>query len=459
MIRSVNPATEEIVAEFEPWSERMVDEAVDAAVAAQGEWRRRTAAERASVLAEAARLLRARAAEYAAIITQEMGKPITEAEAEIEKCAWACDHYAVHGARFLEPERVETESLDSYVAYEPLGVVLAIMPWNFPFWQVIRAGVPILTAGNALVLKHASNVPRSALAVQTLFRDAGAPHGLVSTVLIEGRATESLLDDARIAGVTLTGSSDVGARIASLAGANLKKQVLELGGSDPFIVLSDADVAYAARVGARARNQNSGQSCIAAKRFIVEDQVADEFAALLADAIRALRVGDPADRATQLGPLARADLRDALRRQVDASRAAGAVALVADGAVPDRGWYVSPTLLDGVTPTMPAFREETFGPVAAIVRARDADEAIALANDTPYGLGASVWTSDLDAARELARRIEAGSVFVNGLVASDPRMPMGGVKASGYGRELGSQGVREFTNVQTVRIGPAQPPQ
>ena len=458
MIRSINPASEEVLAEFDPWTAAEVDAALDAAVHAQRGWRARSVQERADVLRSVAALLRDRSERYAQLITLEMGKPITEALGEVEKCAIGAEHYAEHGPRYLAPEAVATESLDSYVAYEPLGVVLAIMPWNFPFWQVFRAGVPLLIAGNGVVLKHASNVPQCALAVEEVFRDAGLPDGLLSAVLLEGAAVESVIADARIAGVTLTGSSEVGARIASIAGRHLKKQVLELGGSDQFNVLADADVAYAARVAARARNQNNGQSCIAAKRFLVEDSVADEFVARLAEAIRELRVGDPLDRGVQVGPLARADLRDTLAEQVAASVQAGAEVVVGDGHIPDRGWYFAPTLLDGVRPTMPAFREETFGPVAALTRVRDLDEAIDLANDSVYGLGASVWTRDLDAARNIARRLEAGSVFVNGLVASDPRMPMGGVKASGYGRELGEYGAREFTNVQTVRIGPGDGP-
>ncbi|HEY6608814.1 MAG TPA: NAD-dependent succinate-semialdehyde dehydrogenase [Candidatus Limnocylindria bacterium] len=458
MIRSINPATEELLAEFDPWSSSQVDSAVDAVVDAQREWRGWSLEARATVLRSVAALLRDRSEQYAQLITMEMGKPISEALGEIEKCAVGAEHYAEHGARYLEPEPVATESLDSYVAYEPLGVVLAIMPWNFPFWQVIRASVPILMAGNGVVLKHASNIPQCALAVEEVFRDAGVPDGLLRAVLLEGAAVESLVADGRIAGITLTGSSDVGARIASIAGRHLKKQVLELGGSDPFIVLADADVGYAARVAARARNQNNGQSCIAAKRFLVEDAVGDEFAARLADAIRELRVGDPLDPGVQVGPLARADLRDTLAEQVAASVEAGAAVMVGNGPIPDRGWYFAPTLLDGVSPAMPAFREETFGPVAALTRARDLEEAVALANDTIYGLGASLWTRDLDAARHVARRLEAGLVFVNGLVASDARMPMGGVKASGYGRELGEHGAREFTNVQTVRIGPGDGP-
>jgi len=458
MIISTNPASEEVLAEFEPWSVAQVDEAVDRVVSAQRTWHAMRIEERAVPMRRAAELLRERAGRYGALITAEMGKPIVEAEAEVNKCALACDHYADHAAEYLADTPVATESLESYVAYEPLGTILAIMPWNFPFWQVFRAGAPTLMAGNGIVLKHASNVPQSALACEEVLRDAGFPEGLLRTVLIEGDATERLIDDPRIAAVTLTGSSEVGARIASLAAARLKKQVLELGGSDPFIVLADADLDYAAHTAARARNQNSGQSCIAAKRFIVEEPVADEFGARFADAVRALRVGDPALRDTNVGPLARGDLRDTLERQVAESRRMGAEAIVGGERVSGPGYFYAPTVLDGVTDAMPAFREETFGPVAALRRARDVDHAIELANDTQYGLGAAVWTRDLAGAKEIARRIEAGSVFVNGLVASDPRMPMGGVKRSGYGRELGRHGIWEFTNIQTVRIGSAEAP-
>jgi succinate-semialdehyde dehydrogenase/glutarate-semialdehyde dehydrogenase len=458
MISSVNPASEELLAEFEPWSEAQVDEAVDEVVAAQRAWRAMSVEERAVPMRRAAGILRARAERYGALITSEMGKPIVEAEAEVNKCALACEHFADHAAEYLADEPVATESLFSYIAYEPLGTILAIMPWNFPFWQVFRAGVPSLMAGNGIVLKHASNVPQSALACEQVLRDAGFPNGLLRTVLIAGADTERLIDDPRIAGVTLTGSSEVGARIASLAAGRLKKQVLELGGSDPYIVLADADLDYAAHTAARARNQNNGQSCIAAKRFIIVEAVADEFASRFAAAVRALRVGDPARRDTNVGPLARGDLRDTLERQVDESRNMGAEPLVGGERVDGRGFYYAPTILDGVTSAMPAFREETFGPVAALLRAHDVDHAIELANDTSYGLGAAVWTRDLDAAKSIARRIDAGSVFVNGIVASDPRMPMGGVKHSGYGRELGRHGIWEFTNIQTVRIGPAEPP-
>ena len=457
MISSINPATEELLAEFEPWSTARVDEAVGQVAAAQRAWRGMSIEERSVPMRRAAELLRERAGRYGALITSEMGKPIVEAEAEVAKCALACEHYADYAAEYLADSPVATESLESYVAYQPLGVVLAIMPWNFPFWQVFRAGAPSLMAGNGIVLKHASNVPQSALAAEEVIRDAGFPDGLLRTVLVAGSDTERLIDDARIAAVTLTGSSEVGARIASLAAGRLKKQVLELGGSDPFVVLADANLEHAARTAARARNQNNGQSCIAAKRFIVEEAVADEFGVLFADAVRALRVGDPASRETNVGPLARSDLRDTLERQVTESRRMGAEPLVGGDRVNGKGYFYAPTILDGVTEAMPAFREETFGPVAALLRARDVDHAVDLANDTEYGLGAAVWTRDLEAAKGIARRIEAGTVFVNGLVASDPRMPLGGVKRSGYGRELGRHGIWEFTNIQTVRIGPADP--
>jgi acyl-CoA reductase-like NAD-dependent aldehyde dehydrogenase len=458
MISSINPATEEVLAQFEPWSDETVDDAVDQVVAAQRVWREMSIEQRAVPMRRAAELLRQRSERYGALITSEMGKPIVEAEAEVNKCAMACDHFADHAAEYLADAPVATESLESYVSYQPLGTILAIMPWNFPFWQVFRAGAPTLMAGNGIVLKHASNVPQSALACEQVLRDAGFPDGLLRTVLIAGLATERLVDDARIAAVTLTGSTEVGGRIASLAAARIKKQVLELGGSDPFIVLADADLDHAARTAARARNQNNGQSCIAAKRFIVEEPVADEFGSRFVEAVRALRVGDPASRDTNVGPLARGDLRDTLERQVDESRRMGAEPLVGGEPIAGRGYFYAPTVLDGVTDAMPAFREETFGPVAALLRARDVDHAIQLANDTEYGLGAAVWTRDLEGAKGIARRIEAGTVFINGLVASDPRMPMGGVKRSGYGRELGRHGIREFTNIQTVRIGPAEAP-
>ncbi|MCA1647970.1 MAG: NAD-dependent succinate-semialdehyde dehydrogenase [Chloroflexi bacterium] len=449
---SVNPATEAVLQTFEEFSDDQVDAALQQAHDAQRAWRTASFGERAARLQAVARALREQKARLATLATTEMGKPIVEAEAEIEKCAWNCDFYAEHAASFLADEHIETNARESYVAFEPLGVVLAIMPWNFPFWQVMRFAAPALMAGNGAVLKHASNVPGCAVAIEEVFRTAGLPDGLFRTVLVPGSHVDRLIADPRIQAVTLTGSSEVGERVASAAGRHLKKQVLELGGSDPFIVLADADLDAAAATAVRARNQNNGQSCIAAKRFIVEEPVADEFTRKFADAVKALRVGDPLARDTNVGPLARGDLRDALAEQVEKSVAAGAKMVVGGNAVKGKGFFYAPTVLDGVTEEMAAFREETFGPVAAVIRARDPQDAVRLANDTEYGLGAALWTRNTERAKELAREIEAGSVFINGMVASDPRLPFGGIKRSGYGRELGTYGIREFVNIQTVVV-------
>ena len=458
-IESFNPATGEVLRRFDPFTDEQVADALKEAQAAYVAWRERSVAERAVPMRALAALLRERRDRYALLITTEMGKPITQAQAELEKCAAGCDFYAEHAAGFLGPQHVETTARESYVAFEPLGVVLAVMPWNFPFWQVVRFAAPALMAGNAAILKHASNVPQCALAIEEAVRDAGFPRGLLRTVLVAGGGIEPLIADDRIRAVTLTGSSDTGARIASLAGRALKKVVLELGGSDPFIVLDDADLAAAGQIAARARNQNAGQSCIAAKRFLVTGGAADDFERHFEAAIRALRVGDPKDPATDVGPLARQDLREALERQVRASVGQGARVVVGGAAREGRGFFFEPTLLADVTEEMPVLREETFGPVAALMRVRDADEAVEVANRSSYGLGAALWTRDIARARELARRIESGSVFVNGMVSSDPRLPFGGVKRSGYGRELSEFGIREFVNVQTVWIGPAKEPE
>jgi succinate-semialdehyde dehydrogenase/glutarate-semialdehyde dehydrogenase len=453
VMQSINPATEEVVETFEEFSAAQIDAALQQAHDAQQSWRETSFGERAGVLQAVARILRARKSDWATLATLEMGKPILEAEAEVEKCAWNCDFYAEHAPKFLADEHIQTGAQESFVAFEPLGVVLAIMPWNFPFWQVLRFAAPALMAGNGAVLKHASNVPRCALAIEEIFVSAGLPQGLFRTLLVPGSATERLIADPRVHAVTLTGSSEVGEKVASAAGKVLKKQVLELGGSDPFIVLADADLDAAAKVAVRARNQNNGQSCIAAKRFIVEEAVADEFTAKFAAAVGALQVGDPMERSTNVGPLARGDLREALVRQVEASVSKGAQAVVGGQSLAGKGYYYAPTVLAGVQDTMAAFREETFGPVAAVIRARDADHAVRMANDTEYGLGANLWTRDVERAKQLARRIEAGSVFINGMVASDPRLPFGGIKRSGYGRELSSFGLHEFTNIRTCKVG------
>jgi succinate-semialdehyde dehydrogenase/glutarate-semialdehyde dehydrogenase len=455
-IIAVNPATEDLIASFDAFGPDEVEMALAEAHDAFLLWRERPIAERAVPMRALARLLRERADAYARLATLEMGKPIGEAKAEIEKCAWACEHFAENAARYLADEVIESNARRSIVAFQPLGVVLAVMPWNFPFWQVVRFAAPALMAGNAGLLKHASNVPQCALAIEEVVRDAGFPQGLLRAVLVSGAAIEPIIADDRIRAVTLTGSSDTGSRIAELAGRALKKTVLELGGSDPFIVLGDADIEAAATTGVRARNQNNGQSCIAAKRFIVVEAVAADFERRFAKGVEDLVVGDPMDPKTQVGPLARRDLLETLERQVDGSVRAGARVLTGGERVSGKGYFFRPTVLGNVTPDMPAFREETFGPVAAVVRVRDADEAVRVANDSAYGLGASLWTRDAALGERLARRIESGSVFVNGMVASDPRLPFGGIKRSGYGRELSAFGAREFTNIQTIWIGPAE---
>ena len=458
-ITAVNPATEEVIASFDAFGPDEVDMAVAEAHDAFLTWRERPIAERAVPMRALAALLRERADRYARLITLEMGKPITEAKAEIEKCAFACDHFAESAARYLADEEIRANARRSIVAFQPLGVVLAVMPWNFPFWQVVRFAAPAFMAGNAGLLKHASNVPQCALALEEAFRDAGFPQSLLRTVLVSGAGIEPIIGDDRIRAVTLTGSSDTGSRIAELAGRALKKSVLELGGSDPYIVLADADLEAAAATAVRARNQNAGQSCIAAKRFIVVESIASDFERRFAKGVEDLVVGDPIAPKTQIGPLARRDLLDALERQVDASVRAGARVLTGGERLTGKGYFFRPTVLANVTSDMPAFREETFGPAAAVIRVRDADEAVRVANDSSYGLGASIWTRDASLGERLARRIESGCVFVNGMVASDPRLPFGGIKRSGYGRELSAFGAREFTNVQTIWIGPAQAPQ
>ncbi len=367
-----------------------------------------------------------------------------------------CDYYGENAGSILKNEARESTARKSYVQYSPLGTILAIMPWNFPFWQVFRFAAPALMAGNTAILKHASNVPQCALAIEKIFSAAGFPSGAFRTLLIPGRGVRVLIEDPRVAAVTLTGSEAAGSEAASLAGRALKKTVLELGGSDPFIVLADADLDAAARTGVRARYQNAGQSCIAAKRFIVVDSAYNEFRERFVESVRALRVGDPMDRTTEIGPLARPDLLEALETQVRLSVDAGARLLLGGRRRAGRGYFFEPTVMSEVRPGMPAGREEVFGPVAALMRAADEAEAVMIANDSPFGLGASLWTRNLDLASRMAREIEAGQVFVNGMVASDPRLPFGGVKRSGYGRELSDFGIREFVNIQTVWIGPAR---
>ncbi|KTE38399.1 MULTISPECIES: aldehyde dehydrogenase family protein [unclassified Sphingopyxis] len=451
MIATIDPATGETLARFEVHAVAEIDARLGDAARAQAIWRWRPAEERAALLPRLAALLRAEKDALALLITTEMGKPVGEAAAEVEKCALNCDFYAEHAPAMLADAPVAAVP-GTTLAFEPLGVILAIMPWNYPLWQVVRFLAPALAAGNGAILKHAANVPQSALALERLVREAGFPEGLFANLFVEPGDVAAVIADPRIAGVALTGSTEVGAIVAGQAGAALKKQVLELGGSDPFVVLADADLDRAAAVAVTARFTNAGQSCVNAKRFIVEAGVADAFAERFLAGIAALKLGNPRDAGTTLGPLARGNLRAAIDDQVRRSVASGAQ-LRTGGTMPEGpGFYYPATLLDHVAPGMAAFDEETFGPAAAIVRAADTDEAIALANRTSFGLGASIWTADADRGRALARRIDAGAVFVNAMVASDPRVPFGGIKRSGYGRELGEAGMKEFTNMKTIRV-------
>lgn len=451
-ISTVNPATGQLVQHYDKHRPEQVDATLDAARAAQRDWATLAVEERAARIAPIAGLLRERVDTYAELLTLEMGKPIGQARAEILKCATCVDHYVEHGPAYLAPLDIPVGVRSSGVHYRPLGVVLAVMPWNYPFWQVLRCAVPTLVAGNGVVLKHASNVPGAALALETLAVDAGLPAGLFGTVLLEGGDVAGLIRDDRIAGVSLTGSERVGRLIGSEAGHALKPAVLELGGSDPYIILDDADVGAAAAAAVTARMQNNGQSCIAAKRFIAHAAVHDQFVDAFTAELQQVRLGDPFDPEVALGPMARADLRDELHGQVAQTVSAGARAVIG-GHVPDgEGAYYPATLLDGVTPGMVGFDEELFGPAGVVVRADDDDEIVRLANHSRYGLGSSVWSADIDRAVALGARLETGMVFVNEFVRSDPRLPFGGVKASGFGRELGQQGILEFVNAQTLWV-------
>lgn len=451
-ILSLNPADETVLESFEEFSFPRVAEILEASHRAFLEWRDVPFAERARLLRAAAGRLRADHRRFAETMTREMGKPIAQAEAEVEKCAWVCEFYAGHGERMLAPEAAESDGSSAFIRFDPIGTVFAVMPWNFPFWQVFRFAAPALMAGNAAVLKHASNVTRCALHIEEVFRSAGFPDALFRTLVIGSAAVNDVIRHPRIAAVTLTGSEAAGASVAACAGGEIKKTVLELGGSDPFIVLADADLVAAATVAADARCLNTGQSCIAAKRFIVEASVAEEFTGLFVEAMREKRLADPMEETTDLGPVAREDLLAELDAQVQGSLRAGARLLLGGTRLDRPGFFYAATVLADVRKGMPAYDEEVFGPVAAVITARDADDAVAIANDSPYGLGASLWTRDRALAERLAGRLDAGSVFVNGLVKSDPRLPFGGVKKSGYGRELSTAGIREFVNIKTVWI-------
>jgi succinate-semialdehyde dehydrogenase/glutarate-semialdehyde dehydrogenase len=451
LIQSINPTTEQVLATFEATTPQAADQALDKARNAFLGWRDRSFSERGRFIGAAASYLRKHKSRLAGLVTAEMGKPIAQAEAEVEKCAWNCEFYADQAEALLANES-HTSDGESYVEFVPLGTVLAIMPWNFPLWQVFRFAAPALMAGNTAVLKHASNVPQCALAIEEVFRASGLPDGAFQSILISGAGVTKLIEDPRIVAVTLTGSDKTGSQVAEVAGRSIKKTVLELGGSDPFVVLEDADIDAAAETAVRARYQNTGQSCIAAKRFIAVEPVFDKFQKRFVEKVEALHVGDPTDRSNQIGPLARSDLRDTVESQVQHSVRQGAKLLAGGNRLDRPGYFMQPTVLTNVSRQMPAYCEEVFGPVASLIKVRNADEAIQVANDSPYGLGANLWTGDLARGRNLARKIESGQVFINGMVASDPRLPFGGIKRSGYGRELSAYGIKEFVNIQTVWI-------
>ncbi len=451
---SVDPTTGSRLASFPSLTEEEIGAALHRARTAFEAAGRSSREERAAWLIAAAERFESGAGAYGRLMTREMGKPLAAAVAEARKCALACRYYAENGARLLADEVIETDARRSYVRYEPLGAVLAVMPWNFPFWQAVRCAAPALMAGNVVLLKHAPNVPQCAIALEGIFARAGFPEGAFQNLFVEVEDIPKLLDDPLVQGASLTGSVRAGASLAAEAGSRIKRTVLELGGSDPFIVLESADLDAAVRTAVDARMQNNGQSCIAAKRFILSDAIAEDFQARFLEGVASLVVGDPAEESTDIGPLATASILETLERQVQESVEAGASVLAGGERLERPGFFYAPTVLADIPPGCPADEEELFGPVASLFRVGSLDDAIQLANSTAYGLGASVWTRAEEEAARCARELAAGQVFANGMVASDPRLPFGGVKASGYGRELGPHGIREFVNVKTVWIGP-----
>jgi succinate-semialdehyde dehydrogenase/glutarate-semialdehyde dehydrogenase len=451
-IATINPATAETLKIFDALTDAQIDARIQHAARTFQTYRRTPLEERAGRMLRAAQILESEQSVFGRMMTTEMGKLVKAGSEEAAKCAWGCRFYAEHAARMLADEPVQSTATESFVRYQPLGPILAVMPWNFPFWQVFRLAAPALMAGNVVLLKHASNVPQCALMIEEIFRRAGFPDGAFQTLLIGSEQVQRVLDDPRVAGASLTGSEQAGRQVAGAAGRQIKKTVLELGGSDPFIVMPSADLAAAIETAVKARVVNSGQSCIAAKRFIVAEAVADAFERGFTAKMGALKVGDPLDPATEVGPLATKSVLTDLDDQVRRSVAAGARVLTGGQPLDRPGNYYAPTVLTDIRPGSPAYTEELFGPVAALFRVGDIDEAIRLANDTSFGLGSSVWTNDAAERARFTDEIEAGQVFVNGMVVSDPRLPFGGVKHSGYGRELGIYGIREFVNVKTVWI-------
>jgi len=451
-IATTNPATGEQLRAFAALTDNEIDDKLQCAAETFRTYRSTRFADRAQMLTRAADILESEKAAFGRTMTIEMGKPLKAAIEEAAKCAWVCRYYAEHAARFLADEVVATNAARSYVRYQPLGPILAIMPWNFPFWQVFRFAAPALMAGNVGLLKHASNVPQCALAIEDIFRRAGFPDGTFQTLLIGSEQVAHVLDDSRIVAATLTGSTGAGSHVASVAGKRIKKTVLELGGSDPFIVMPSADLDTAVQTAVKARTINNGQSCIAAKRFIIAEPIANAFEQRFVQGMRELRVGDPLDESNDIGPLAMASIVEGVDQQVRQLVAAGARVLVGGQRLDGPGYYYAPTALTDIPTDSPTYREEIFGPVALLFRAGNTDEAIRLANDTPFGLASSAWTNDEGERQRFIDELQAGMVFINGMVASDPRLPFGGVKHSGYGRELGAHGIREFVNIKTVWI-------
>ena len=451
-IKSINPYNNELLKEYTPYSSEKLEKALELSEQAFKKWRRTSFEERKTLMLKCAQVLKSAQQELAKLIALEMGKPLKEAVGEVEKCASCCEYYAANAEKFLKDELVESDASKSLIAYQPLGTVFAIMPWNFPFWQVFRFAVPSIMAGNVGVLKHASNVPQCALAIEEVFHKAGFPEGVFQTLLIGSDKVEELIGHKVIKAVTLTGSDAVGAKVAGAAGKHIKKAVMELGGSDAFIVRADADLQFTVQKAVEARFINTGQSCIAAKRFIVNATVYDQFVKLLLEKVQTLKVGNPLEEGTNLGPLARPDLAKSLQEQVNKSVEQGAKILLDGGVKENDSAIFYPIILADVKPGMVAYHEELFGPVFTLIKVESDEEAVAIANDSMYGLGSSIWTKDGIKAEEMAKEIEAGSVFINGIVKSDSRLPFGGIKNSGYGRELSEAGIREFVNIKTIWI-------
>lgn len=451
-LKSINPANDELIQEHVELTDEEVAQKIDTAHQRYLTWRKTSFAERAEKMKKLGQLLRENSEEIGKLATLEMGKPISQAIAEVEKSAWLCDYYADNAEKFLANDMRETDAKKSYVAYDPIGVLLAVMPWNFPFWQVFRFIIPAAMAGNVGVLKHASNVQMCAAKMEELMLQAGFPEGVFQNLSIGSSKVKAVIENPLVQAVALTGSEYAGSQVAMTAGEQIKKTVLELGGSDPFIVLPDADLEYTADQAMKARFQNAGQSCIAAKRFFVHESIADKFADMVKDRIQNMKFGDPMEKETEIGPVVNMQAVEELSRQVKESVASGATLVHGGSRQGETGCYFTPTLLTGVDDTMKAFTEETFGPVLPIIKFETEEEVIAMANNSPYGLGGSIWTADTEKAEKIAREINSGSVFINSMVKSDPRLPFGGIKRSGYGRELAEEGIKEFVNTKTIYI-------